>query len=287
MREEGIEGAGEVGDRDPLNAAMDAIAEHGIDEIIVSTLPAPVLGLAAARPDRARSQDETGLPVDARGRRPRRARACRSTSRSWSPTRPPRATSWSTGSRSSPRTGPHRFIVVVPQDGGDGPRRQGRARAPRARCSPRSSEDGIVAAGHDRRPRSVHRDDERRAVLPHLRDRHLDAARETARAGWPTSSSSACTTPTNKPVEHVESAEPTGGAPDGSRRPRGRATHEHEHHGPPPANRSSRVDPPLLGMLLFIISRGHGLRGLLHGLLLHPGRARAPSGRPRGPSCRS
>ena len=30
--------------------------------------------------------------------------------------------------------------------------------------------------------------------------------------------------------------------------------HEHEHHGPPPANRSSRVDPQLLGMLLFIIS---------------------------------
>jgi cytochrome c oxidase subunit 3 len=29
---------------------------------------------------------------------------------------------------------------------------------------------------------------------------------------------------------------------------------EHEHHGPPPANRSSRVDPQVLGMLLFIIS---------------------------------
>jgi len=28
----------------------------------------------------------------------------------------------------------------------------------------------------------------------------------------------------------------------------------HEHHGPPPANRSSRVDPQMLGMLLFIIS---------------------------------
>lgn len=27
-----------------------------------------------------------------------------------------------------------------------------------------------------------------------------------------------------------------------------------DHHGPPPANRSSRVEPPLLGMLLFIIS---------------------------------
>ena len=27
-----------------------------------------------------------------------------------------------------------------------------------------------------------------------------------------------------------------------------------EHHGPPPAHRSSRVEPPVLGMLLFIIS---------------------------------
>src|SRR6476646_5462688 len=33
----------------------------------------------------------------------------------------------------------------------------------------------------------------------------------------------------------------------------GHADH-HEHHGPPSANRSSRVDPSLLGMLLFIIS---------------------------------
>ena len=29
---------------------------------------------------------------------------------------------------------------------------------------------------------------------------------------------------------------------------------EHEHHGPPPANRSSRVEAQFLGMLLFIIS---------------------------------
>jgi cytochrome c oxidase subunit 3 len=32
------------------------------------------------------------------------------------------------------------------------------------------------------------------------------------------------------------------------------AAHGHDHHGPPPANRSSRVEPALLGMLLFIIS---------------------------------
>src|SRR5881392_527508 len=28
----------------------------------------------------------------------------------------------------------------------------------------------------------------------------------------------------------------------------------HDHHGPPPANRSSRVDAQMIGMLLFIIS---------------------------------
>src|SRR6476661_477035 len=32
------------------------------------------------------------------------------------------------------------------------------------------------------------------------------------------------------------------------------AEHAEHHHGPPPANRSSRVEPQLLGMLLFIIS---------------------------------
>ena len=32
------------------------------------------------------------------------------------------------------------------------------------------------------------------------------------------------------------------------------ATDEHEHHGPPEAHRSSRVEPQMLGMLLFIIS---------------------------------
>ena len=34
----------------------------------------------------------------------------------------------------------------------------------------------------------------------------------------------------------------------------GQAAHEHEHHGPPAANVSSRVEAQFLGMLLFIIS---------------------------------
>src|ERR1700678_3577656 len=36
----------------------------------------------------------------------------------------------------------------------------------------------------------------------------------------------------------------------------------HEHYGPPPANHSSRVDAPLLGMLLFIISEERIFGGL-------------------------
>src|SRR5918992_4141941 len=63
MQQEGIEGTGEVGDSDPLNAAKDAVAEHGIDEIIVSTLPATSSGWL--RRDLIQAlKDETGPPVD-------------------------------------------------------------------------------------------------------------------------------------------------------------------------------------------------------------------------------
>jgi hypothetical protein len=63
MRDEGIEGTGEVGDPDPYNAAMDAIAERHIDEIIVSTLPAAASGwMRRDLPERLR--EGSGLPVE-------------------------------------------------------------------------------------------------------------------------------------------------------------------------------------------------------------------------------
>jgi hypothetical protein len=63
MRDNGIEGTGEVGDGDPYNAAMDAIAEHHIDEIIVSTLPASASGwLRRDLPERL--HEGSGLPVE-------------------------------------------------------------------------------------------------------------------------------------------------------------------------------------------------------------------------------
>jgi hypothetical protein len=63
MREEGIEGIGEVGDADPYNAATDAIGEHSIDEIIISTLPSTTSGwLRRDLPERL--HEATGLPVE-------------------------------------------------------------------------------------------------------------------------------------------------------------------------------------------------------------------------------
>src|SRR5215216_2617143 len=63
MSNEGIHGSGEVGDGDPMNAVKDAVAAEGIDEIIVSTLPAESSGwLRRDLPQRLR--EETGLPVE-------------------------------------------------------------------------------------------------------------------------------------------------------------------------------------------------------------------------------
>ena len=48
--------------------------------------------------------------------------------------------------------------------------------------------------------------------------------------------------------------------------------HEHEHHGPPEANQSSRIDRQTLGILLFIVSEVDAVRGVLRLLLLPPRR---------------
>jgi hypothetical protein len=63
MRDEGIEGSGEVGDADPFNAAIDAVHAHDIDEIIVSTLPVTSSGWLR-RDLIERLQEESGLPVE-------------------------------------------------------------------------------------------------------------------------------------------------------------------------------------------------------------------------------
>jgi len=63
MRDNDVQGAGEVGDEDPFLAATDAVAAEGIDEIIVSTLPVATSGwMKRDLPERLR--ESTGVPVE-------------------------------------------------------------------------------------------------------------------------------------------------------------------------------------------------------------------------------
>src|SRR5215218_446655 len=118
MREEGIEGRGEVGDGDPLNAAKDAIAEHGIDEIIVSTLPASSSGWMKRDLIEALESD-TGLPI---------THVIVDLAREGLPfdvtlvvaNQTVAGGELVTRLEALAQEGPHRFIVVVPQDSGDG-----------------------------------------------------------------------------------------------------------------------------------------------------------------------
>ncbi len=144
MREEGIDGAGEVGDGDPLNAVQDAIAEHGIDEIIVSTLPSESSGwLRRDLPERL--HEETGLPVQhvvvdltAEGL-PFDVTLVLAHQTAASPELTRRLEALAA-------EGPHRFIVVVPQPSGRGDA-VAHARARLRRLLDSLREAGIVAAG--------------------------------------------------------------------------------------------------------------------------------------------
>jgi hypothetical protein len=63
LRDQGIDAIGEVGDPDPYTAAMDAIAEYQPDEIVVSTLPVTSSGWLR-RDLIERIADASGLPVE-------------------------------------------------------------------------------------------------------------------------------------------------------------------------------------------------------------------------------
>src|SRR3712207_2958396 len=63
LRAEDLEENGGVGDPDPFNAAMDAIDQWSIDEVIVSTRPAPNSGwMRRDLPERI--AQASGLPVE-------------------------------------------------------------------------------------------------------------------------------------------------------------------------------------------------------------------------------
>jgi hypothetical protein len=144
MRDEGIEGRGEVGDSDPLNAAKDAIAEHRIDEIIVSTLPASSSGWMKRDLIEA-LEGETGLPV---------THVVVDLAREGLPFDVTLVVANQTVAGGAlverleelAAEGPRRFIIVVPQDHGEGHAvRAARERLHKLLDSLES--EGIVAAG--------------------------------------------------------------------------------------------------------------------------------------------
>ena len=203
MRGEGIEGSGEVGDLDPMNAAKDAIAELGLDEVIVSTLPAESSGwLRRDLPERLR--EETGLPVDhvvvdlLNEGLPFDVTLVLANQTVASPELTSRLEALAA-------EGPHRFIVVVPQPAaarGEGTE-QARARLRRLLASLR--EAGIVAAGMIGDP------DPYTAAMNALQYFHIS---QVVVSTLPEGSSQwvadklveRIESQTNKPVEHIESS---------------------------------------------------------------------------------
>jgi hypothetical protein len=202
MREEGIAGSGEVGDGDPLNAAKDAIAEHRIDEIIVSTLPAQSSGWMKRDLIEALER-ETGLPVE---------HVVVDLARDGLPFDVTLVVANQTVAggelvsrlKALAEESPRRFIIVVPQEHGEGHAvKAARERLQKLLAS--LEESGIVAAGligdpnpYDATMNAVqffHISDIVISTLPGDRSRWMaDKLVERVRSA------------TNKPVEHVESS---------------------------------------------------------------------------------
>jgi hypothetical protein len=208
MRDNGIQGTGEVGDADPYNAALDAIAEQGIDEIIVSTLPAATSGwLRRDLPERLR--EGTGLPVEhvvvdlAAEGLPFDVTLVVANVTATSPELTRRLKELSA-------EGPRRFIVVVPQEHVAG-HAVGEARERERKLVSSLRAEGIVAAGMIGDP------DPYTAIMNAVQFFHIS---EILISTLPEGSSrwmadklvERVKGATNKPVEHIEATPATAGA---------------------------------------------------------------------------
>ena len=63
LRAHGVTASGEVGDRDPINAVRDALRDHEIDEILLSTLP-PGISRWLGQDVPSRLRGAVNVPVD-------------------------------------------------------------------------------------------------------------------------------------------------------------------------------------------------------------------------------
>ena len=202
MRENGIASSGEVGDPDPFHAAVDAIAAEGIDEVIVSTLPAASSGwLRRDLPEKLRQ--DTGLPVEhvvvdlAKEGLPFGVTLVAANVTVASD-------ELSSRLKELAHEGPRRFIAVVPQDHVHGGA-VAQARERLARLLESLREDGIVAAGMIGDP------DPYTAIMNAVQYFHIS---EIVISTLPAEQSKwvadklvdRIEAATNKPVEHIESS---------------------------------------------------------------------------------
>jgi hypothetical protein len=136
--------AGEVGDADPFNAAMDAVRARKIDEILVSTLPATTSGWLR-RDLIERLEEATGLPVEhvvvdlAKEGLPFEVTLVVANLTVAAPELVSRL-------KELAEQGPRRFIVIVPQSGSEG-HRVAEARVRLKTLLANLEAAGIVAAG--------------------------------------------------------------------------------------------------------------------------------------------
>lgn len=207
MRDQGIQVVGEIGDADPYTAAMDAIAEYHPDEIIVSTYPATVSGWLR-RDLIERIQHASGIPVshvvqdiDAEGLpfRVTLVVAARTASSD--------ALLRCMKEKAAGHEHEHLFIVVVPQEGGEG-MHAARARARMAQVVDRLLAEGLLGAGMIADP------DPFTATMNALQFFRVDdiiiSTLPATRSGWLRADLiDRVRKVTGKPVEHVEAQEPS------------------------------------------------------------------------------
>jgi len=144
LRELGIEARGDVMDPDPFNATLDAVREYGIDEIIISTHPETRSGWMR-RDLIERVQEATSLPVlhvvvDLDKDREEATHTLVLANRTAA------GDPLFAELKSRADASPHRFTVVVPQDGGEG-HHTAEARERLTTLLDRLREEGIPATG--------------------------------------------------------------------------------------------------------------------------------------------
>lgn len=205
LRDQDINAVGDIGDPDPYTATMDAVAEHHPDEIIVSTFPATVSGWLR-RDLIERIEQASGLPVthvvqdiDAEGI-PFHVTLVVAAKTASGDTL---LDSLKAKAGSAPRGS--LFIVIVPQEGGEG-HHAANARARMAQVVDRLIAEDLIAAGMIGDP------DPYTATMNALQFFRVDdvviSTLPATRSGWLRADLiERVRKVTNKPVEHVESTD--------------------------------------------------------------------------------